>query len=442
MARPSLRSIGAQFLLVLYFLIGLLVPPLFAEAMVKKPIQALAADQMIPRMETLWKGHYEAYFQRAFASVTLSGNQIAERLQVLQQETGKRMAVLWLTSEETELVSLVALPGRAPLGYHLPEANRAKVQQVSQAFIADLTRPSTRRHYLTTGKQLYDWIIAPIAPALEQAQIDTLIFCVGKGLRSVPFAALYDGQQFLVEKYGITRIPGFNLSTIAKGNLKNAQVLALGASEFQDKPALPGVATELETIAQIPWPGEFLLNQPFSIQGFSQLRQGQPFKIVHLATHADFLPGTPEQSYIQFGNRRLTLAQMGELNLNNPPVDLLVLSACQTAVGNEDAELGFSGLAIQAGVRSALASFWSVSDAGTLALMSEFYQRLHQTGDKAKALQETQKAMIRGEVYLKKEALVSSRGVLPLPLVLQTAKASDLSHPFYWAGFSLIGSPL
>jgi CHAT domain-containing protein len=428
-------------LLLLYFLLGLCLPPLWAQNLAPENIQAATADQMIPQMETLWKEHYEAYFQRAFADITLTGSQIADRLQDLKQVTGKRMAVLWLTSEEKEFVSLVALPGKPPLGYHLPEANRARVQQVSQAFIADITRPSARRDYLKTGKQLYDWIIGPIAPALEQEQIDTLIFCVGKGLRSLPLAALYDGQQFLAEKYSLTRIPGFNLSTIAKGNLQNAHVLALGASEFQDKPALPGVATELATIAQIPWPGEFLLNQPFSIQNFDQLRQGQSFQIVHLATHANFLPGTPDQSYIQFGNRRLTLAQMGELNLNNPPVDLLVLSACQTAVGNEDAELGFSGLAIQAGVRSALASFWSVSDAGTLALMSEFYQRLHQTGDKGKALQETQTAMIRGEVYLKESALISSRGEVPLPPVLRTPK-TDLSHPFYWAGFSLIGSPL
>ncbi|MFM7189576.1 MAG: CHAT domain-containing protein, partial [Microcystaceae cyanobacterium] len=130
-----------------------------------------------------------------------------------------------------------------------------------------------------------------------------------------------------------------------------------------------------------------------------------------------------------------------ESAVNQPPVELLVLSACQTAVGNKEVELGFSGLALQAGVKSAIASFWPVSDAGTLALMSEFYQRLKGAVSKAEALRQAQIAMIRGKVYLQAGELVGSRGTVTVPESLGQDGARSLAHPYYWAGFSLIGSP-
>jgi CHAT domain-containing protein len=119
----------------------------------------------------------------------------------------------------------------------------------------------------------------------------------------------------------------------------------------------------------------------------------------------------------------------------------LVLSACQTAVGDSEAELGFAGLALQAGVKSALASLWYVSDAGTLALMSEFYQQLKNTPIKADALRKTQIALLKEKVYLQQGELVTSRGDIALPPAVAKNNENKLTHPFYWASFTLIGSP-
>jgi CHAT domain-containing protein len=204
-------------------------------------------------------------------------------------------------------------------------------------------------------------------------------------------------------------------------------------------PPLPGTAVEVPAIAQQLWQGSAFLNAQFTLANLLKQRRSYPYEIVHLATHAEFSPGAPQESYIQFWNRRLTLDRIKELSLNNPPVQLLVLSACRTALGDSEAELGFAGLAIQSGARSAIASLWSVSDAATLVLMSEFYQRLATSPVKAEALRQAQLAMLRQHVRLENSAV--ARGATALPPELQADANDALSHPFYWAAFTVIGNP-
>jgi CHAT domain-containing protein len=122
-------------------------------------------------------------------------------------------------------------------------------------------------------------------------------------------------------------------------------------------------------------------------------------------------------------------------------VELLVLSACRTAFGDEDAELGFAGLAVLAGVKSALGSLWSVNDEGTLALMTTFYKQLKQFPVKAEALRRAQLAMLKGEVRLQKGQLVTDKGTIPLPPQLALLGDKNLTHPYYWSAFTLIGKP-
>jgi CHAT domain-containing protein len=118
-----------------------------------------------------------------------------------------------------------------------------------------------------------------------------------------------------------------------------------------------------------------------------------------------------------------------------------VLSACRTAVGDEQVELGFAGLAVQAGVKSVLASLWGVNDEGTLGLMSEFYQQLKVAPVKAEALRQAQLAMLKGEVRIEAGELVTSEGRLSLPPELARVGDQSLTHPFYWGAFTLIGNP-
>ncbi|NEO55666.1 MAG: CHAT domain-containing protein [Okeania sp. SIO3B5] len=189
------------------------------------------------------------------------------------------------------------------------------------------------------------------------------------------------------------------------------------------------------------WPGKLFLNQDFTLKNLKNQLSSQSFNIIHLATHAEFRPGKPEQSYIQLWDTQLHLDEIKEISWNDPPAELLVLSACKTAVGDRDVELGFAGLALQAGVKSALASLWYVNDIGTLALMSEFYEQLKTAATKAETIRKTQIKMIQGDVYLTREKLKFSRGEISLPQSLQTLGETDFSHPFYWSGFTLISSP-
>ena len=144
----------------------------------------------------------------------------------------------------------------------------------------------------------------------------------------------------------------------------------------------------------------------------------------------------------QLWDTKLKLDQVRELGFHNPPVELLVLSACRTALGDAEAELGFAGLAVLAGVKSALGSLWYISDQGTLGFMSNFYQQLREAPIKAEALRQTQLAMLRGEVRIENGTLVNSDHLtIPLPPELQKLGDQDLTHPYYWSAFTLIGSP-
>ncbi|NEN93213.1 MAG: CHAT domain-containing protein, partial [Okeania sp. SIO3H1] len=137
------------------------------------------------------------------------------------------------------------------------------------------------------------------------------------------------------------------------------------------------------------------------------------------------------------------LHQMRDLKWNNPEVELLVLSACRTAVGDKNSELGFAGLAIATGVKSALASLWLVNDEATLGLMTEFYSNLGNVSIKAEALREAQIAMLKSKVVIENGILKvsGSRGEMPLPPELTNIKNKKFSHPYYWAGFTIVGSP-
>ncbi|MEQ8956361.1 MAG: CHAT domain-containing protein, partial [Coleofasciculus sp. C2-GNP5-27] len=293
-------------------------------------------------------------------------------------------------------------------------------------------------------QQLYNWMIAPLESELQALGIDTLIFCMDAGLRLIPMAALHDGEQFLVEKYSIGSIPSVSLTNSRYNPIKDVPILAMGASKFRGGLSpLPAVPVELELITQQLGSGQSFLNPEFTVNNLKEQRQ--QFGIIHLATHGEFQPGKPHNSYIQLWDKeKLRLDQLRQMGWNQPPqVELLVLSACRTALGDWQTELGFAGLAVQAGVKSALASLWYDSDCGTLALMSEFYHHLNQTDVtiKAEALRRAQIAMLRQQVQVKEGKLIGTGLPNPIPLPPELLGNQDFSHPYYWAAFTMIGSP-
>jgi CHAT domain-containing protein len=375
----------------------------------------LNPSELIVKEETGWTKDYEQYFARNFATPLRNAPTIRTFLGNIARQTGQKSAVIYLVPTPQQLELLLVTSGAEPIHLSFATAKGSDVKAIAKTFRQEVSNvdPANPTRYLTSAQQLYTLFIAPIAEELKRQKIDTLLFCVGAGLRSVPFAALHDGKQFLVEQYSIGLIPAFSLIDPRYESIQRARVLAMGASEFQDLSPLPSVPQELSAIIQGRGGNSFLNNQ-FTVDNLQTQRQKESYPIVHLATHARFQPGKVENSYLQFWEQKLSLNQLPKLQLKLPIVDLLVLSACQTALGNPQAELGFAGLAIQSGAKSVLGSLWNVSDTGTLQLMTQFYQQLKTEPTKARALRKAQ---------------------------VEILKQKDVSHPYNWSAFTMIGSP-
>ena len=288
---------------------------------------------------------------------------------------------------------------------------------------------------------MYQWLLAPLEEDLQQLGIKNLVYIMDAGLRSIPLAVLHDDKGFIVERYSVGLMPSLSLTDTRYVDVKNSTVLAMGADRFTDQDSLPAVPLELSIITSSLWKGQSFLNKAFTLSNLQKGRSSRAFGILHLATHAEYEPSNPSNSYIQLWDSKLRLDQLRQLGLNKPPVELLVLSACRTALGDEDVELGFAGLAVQAGVKSVLGSLWSVSDQGTLGLITQFYKELREAPIKAEALRRTQLAMLRGEVRSQEGKLITSWGSFPLPPEIANLGDQTFSHPYYWSAFTMIGNP-
>ena len=367
---------------------------------------------------------------------------IQNALKSLSIKLGKPSGIIYIVVRDEQLELILVPPEGPPIKKSLPEARKDVILPVLKEFRLGITNPRQRgtTAYQKPARQLYQWMIAPLEQDLKRLNLKILLFSLDSGLRSIPIAALMDGDRFLIEKYSFSLIPSFNLTDINYASLANAQLLAMGASEFKEYRPLPAVPVELQNLTR-EWGGVPFLNSTFTLENMKlQLNTGR-FRMIHLATHAEFLPGKPSNSYIQFWNGKLHLDQMSGVEWKKPEVDLLVLSACKTALGDREAELGFGGLAVQAGVKSALASLWYVEDEGTLSLMTKFYQQLKVFSTKAEALQHAQLAMVHGDVHVQNGNLISDGVAFPLPPQLARLDRVNLAHPFYWSGFTMVGSP-
>ncbi|MGF1590671.1 MAG: CHAT domain-containing protein [Pleurocapsa sp.] len=285
------------------------------------------------------------------------------------------------------------------------------------------------RILLPTLQQIYSWLIEPLETELASERIETLVFVLSGRLQNIPMAALYDGKQYLLEKYAVALAPSLQLlnQPIPRKELK---VLAAGLSqqvEIQGEifPALNNVPEELRRIEAIFPQSRQLLNQEFTADNIKQQLQAG-FPIVHLATHGVF-SSNPQQTFIVTGDRQtLNLNSLSDLlsSSNNNQPELIVLSACDTATGDERAVLGLAGVAVRSG-SSTLASLWSVEDVSTAQLMSQFYRELENPAtQKVAALQKAQLSSIE-----------SLRANPPLPQLKQLPP-----HPYYWAAYVLVGN--
>jgi CHAT domain-containing protein len=338
---------------------------------------------------------------------------------------------------------MLITPDADPVYVQIPEANRYTVLSTAQQLRDQISNPYRvgTTTYLPFAQKLYRWLIAPLEATLQEQGITNLGFIMDAGLRSLLVSALHNGEHFLIEDYSVAMIPSINLIDTTYVNVQNTQALVAGSSVFADQSSLPTVPLELGQISALWASDSPIENEDFTIENLIQARRSSPYGIIHLSTHGEFLSGSLDNSYIQFHDARLRLDQIRELGWNDPPVELVTLSACQTALGNRDAELGFAGLALLAGAKSALGSLWSVSDEATTGLMVEFYRQLQEVPLKSEALQQAQLAMLRGQVYVQDGELHWDENTSELPPILMDSGRQEFRHPFYWSSFTMVGSP-
>jgi CHAT domain-containing protein len=322
-------------------------------------------------------------------------------------------AVLYPISLPDRLELLVSF-GQDIEQFTVPVSEAALTGEVQQ--FRRLLEKRTTNEYLAPAQQLYNQIIRPIDPVLAAHRIDTLVIVPDQVLRIIPFAALHDGRHFLVERYATAIAPSLQLidpKPLASGP-PDALVVGISQSE-QGFAGLPQVLKEVAVVHAIEG-GETLVDGAFTDASFASALKGEPFNVVHIASHAEFSTD-PRQTFVLAHNGKLSMDDLeADIKFDErreSALELLVLSACETASGDDRAALGLAGVALKAGARSAVASLWYISDQASGELIIDFYRELKTGRSKAQALQAAQRALIASGRY---------------------------AHPAYWAPFLLIGN--
>jgi CHAT domain-containing protein len=422
----------------------------------QQPLLAEARDSI----ERMKKSELEDYFQSRC-------NMIATPINL--QKTDPHAAALYPIVLPDRLEIIVATAN----GLHrfASSVTAKELEQQTRLFANQLHNYSDFSQTKKQAQQLYQWLIAPVTGLLQQQQIATLIYIPDGVLRLVPLAALYNGKKFVIEQYAVATSPGLSLIDSSNSQHQNRLLLAgisvpgnvvsdlpdtlltnliptnsskkrggyqratpiaeqqqkmrelhellrnpIMVEKLQKLLSLPGVDSEIKQLAEQNH-ANYLLNENFSLENFTEQLKAQPYDILHIASHG-FFGSTAGDSFIMTYDKILSLNQL-EMLLSSDyfkhfPIDLLVLSACQTAEGDDRSPLGISGVAIKTKVHSALGSLWSVSDLATAELMMTFYQALNQPQQtKAKALQQA---------------------------MLKLLKQPQFANPSYWSPFVLIGN--
>ncbi len=410
------------------------VEPLYREfaqlklAEVRPSVTVAAADQpsvdtVLVTLDALKLAELQNYFANDCVIVPT-----ATRVDVI----GKQLA--------TAVISTAILSGRPAVIASFPDGQRqvewldvdenALAKEVNDYRIS-LESGRFQRAAFTPTSQLYDQIVRPFEAQLNALEVNTLVFINDGILRSIPMAALYDGQQYLIEKYAIATTPSLTLTNSGGLDRGNLNALVVGLSEKsqvgnQQYLALSKVEDEIEDVEALFPNSKILKNSDFSEPNLRQALQEKSYRILHVATHGSF-GAEPEDNFIVTGqknedqtNKALTISELDTLirsvsAVNKAPIELLTLTACETSIGDDRATLGLAGVAVRAGVKSAIASLWSVDDKATADLITSFYGHLSDPAlSKAQALQAAQIEVI--------------------------AAGGITQHPYYWAPFILIGN--
>ncbi len=323
---------------------------------------------------------------------------IVEIDKVVEQD--KKAAVIYSVILPDRFDVILTLPNQQ-LQHYTTKIPQEKVESTVISLRKSLTDVAGTYEVKEQSQKIYDWLIRPAETELVKSGITTLVFVLDGELRNIPMGVLYDPQQnkYLMEKYAIALTPGLQLFNPKPLQKVQLNVLTAGVGEArsiegQKFSALTNVARELKEIQTEVPRSEELLNQQFLDSNLQKQLLATPFSIIHLATHGEF-SSDPERTFLLTWDKLLKVKEFDSLlrvgnRSRSGNIELLVLSACKTALGDQRAALGLAGIAVRAGARSTLASLWSVDDQWTAKLMSEFYRNLNTGISKAQALQRAQ----------------------------------------------------
>ena len=322
-------------------------------------------------------------------------------------------AVIYPIILEDRFEVILHLPGQ-PLHRYSTPLSAEEVEETLSDFI-DLLPQVHRKSWRIFSPKVYEWLIKPAETKLAKSSIKTLVFVSNSGLRNIPMAALHDGEQHLVEKYAIAVTPALQILEPQPQKQKPLKALIAGVSESRlGYPALPFVKVEVEKISSII-PSSILLNQSFTSTALENALNSSYFPIVHLATNGEF---SSEDTFILAWDKKITAKEFEKLLRSREqekfdPIELLVLSTCEGAQGNNQTPFGLAGLALRSRVRSIISPLWASDDEVTAVVMGQFYQEFTQRNvTKAEALRLAQ---------------------------LSILKDANYDHPYWWAPFVLIG---
>ncbi|MEH1851039.1 MAG: CHAT domain-containing protein [Nostoc sp.] len=414
-------------------------------------VGAIAGEQranelsaVVKTIDALNLAELQNYFGNDCILSALNPKQVGELLKdnsVAFQNTGFLSSIIL----EDKTGILLQLPNQATKFKWIEDPNQEgtnkivssdKLQKKIAEFRTGLVKGQEEFNYdTTTAAELYDWIIRPMLSDIKPEKVKTLVFIQDGFLRSVPMAALYDSQEkkYLVETYAIATTPSLRLTTPKARDRSTQKALILGLTEKaiidgKTFDALTAVPDEVSAVQSIFPNHTELIDQNFFPESFQQTLDKTTYPIVHIASHAQF-GIIPEDTFIVTGkNQKLTISQLENslrnLNSKSDGVELLTLTACETAVGDDRATLGLAGVALQVGVKSAIASLWSVTDESTSELVKTFYTNYRNAGMSiAEALQQAQIKMIH-----------------PKNLPPSEEMNPRYNNPAYWAPMIAIGN--
>ncbi|PSN17661.1 hypothetical protein C7271_16550 [filamentous cyanobacterium CCP5] len=361
-------------------------------------------------IESLQLAELENFFREACLAVTQKIDQVID-------STEQPTAVVYPIILGDRLEVILKLPQQPLTHYAVPIARADLEAQLAQ-LRTDLVLPYTLKQVQAEAAQLYDWLLKPVESQLASRRIDTLVFVLDGALRNIPMGLLYDGDQYLIEKYSVAIAPGLQLVDPQPLSDQALAAITAGLSEARHGfAALQYVENEINQLENT-LSSQVLLNQNFTESNLAGAISDISFPVVHLATHGQF-SSNPEETFILAWDKSILLDSLNQIlrsseQSRTSAIELLVLSACETASGDQRAALGLAGVAVRAGARSTLASLWSLDDETTALLMDQFYRALKTPGiTRAAALQAAQTAILNNPRY---------------------------EHPRYWAPYVLVGN--